>query len=137
MNTPPSSNINGSSVSRTDRADHRRNRYRIGDISRLTGLSTDTLRYYEKINLLSRVQRTTSGMRIYREQDLSRLCFIQRAKSMNFPLDEIARLSDMRDDPQHAGNDVRDLAGQKLQEVEDRIQALRTFRKELIQLIKL
>ena len=135
MNTTLSPNSNRRSVSRTNIADRRRNPYRIGEISRLTGFSVDTLRYYEKINLLSSIHRTTSGIRVYDERDLSRLRFIQKAKSMSFSLEEIARLLDMQEDPQRASDDLRNLTRRKLQAVEERIQALQTFRKELALLI--
>lgn len=114
-----------------------RSRYRISDITRLTGLSADTLRYYEKINLLPPVHRTASGVRSYDERDLSRLRFIQRAKSMNFSLEEIARLLEMREDPQQARDEVREVTRRKLKEVEDHLEELNTLRKELTLLINL
>jgi len=121
-----------SSSSSTDRT-----QYRISDITRLTGLSADTLRYYEKINLLPPVHRTASGVRSYDERDLSRLRFIQRAKSMNFSLEEIARLLEMREDPQHARDDVRELTHWKLEEVENHMEELDTLRRELTLLVNL
>jgi len=111
--------------------------YHIGDVTRLTGLSADTLRYYEKIRLLRPVNRSTSGVRVYDENDLSRLRFIQRAKAMNFSLDEIARLLEMREDPQHARDEVRELTHRKLDEVENQMEELDTLRKELTLLINL
>jgi len=111
--------------------------YRIGDVTRLTGLSADTLRYYEKIKLLQPVNRTASGIRVYDERDLSRLQFIQRAKAMNFSLEEIARLLEMREDPQNARDEVHELTHQKLEEVESHMEELDTLRKELTLLINL
>lgn len=124
-------------MSRTNETERRQIQYRIGDITRLTGLSADTLRYYEKIKLLPPVHRTESGVRVYDERDLSRLRFIQRAKSMNFSLEEITRLLEMREDPQHARDEVRELTHRKLQEVKDHLQELDTLRKELTLLINL
>ncbi len=121
-----------SSSSSTERA-----QYRIGDVTRLTGLGADTLRYYEKIKLLPAVHRSASGIRLYDQRDLSRLRFIQRAKSMNFSLEEIARLLEMREDPQHARDDVRELTHRKLKVVESHMQELDTLRKELTLLINL
>lgn len=114
-----------------------RAQYRIGDIARLTGLSADTLRYYEKIKLLPPVHRTASGVRSYDERDVSRLRFIQRAKAMNFTLEEIGRLLEMREDPQHARNDVRELTHRKLEEVESHMKELDTLRRELTLLVNL
>lgn len=111
--------------------------YRIGDISQLTGLSVDTLRYYEKIGLLPRVGRAASGTRVYTQRDLSRLRFIQRAKAMQFSLDEIARLLEMREDPRRAREEVRELARRKQVEVQRRLEELATLHKELTLLIQL
>ncbi len=110
---------------------------RIGEISQLTGLSADTLRYYERIGLLPRVARTPAGIRLYSERDLSRLRFIQRAQKMNFSLEEIGQLLQMREDPQHARDAVRRLAAHKLLEVEARVQELTLLRNELTLLINL
>ncbi|TCK17862.1 MerR family Zn(II)-responsive transcriptional regulator of zntA/MerR family copper efflux transcriptional regulator [Thiogranum longum] len=111
--------------------------YRIGDITNLTGLSADTLRYYEKIGLLPRVSRTASGIRQYQERDISRLRFIQRAQKMNFSLAEIGDLLQMREDPQHARDEIRELTRNKLAEVEKQLKELDTLRKELRLLVNL
>jgi len=121
-----------SSSSSTDRA-----QYCIGDITRLTGLSADTLRYYENIKLLTLVPRTASDVRSYDQRDLSRLRFIQRAKAMNFSLEEIARLLEMREDPQHARDEVRKLTHRKLEGVENHMEELDTLRRELTLLVNL
>lgn len=105
--------------------------YRIGDISKQLGLSADTLRYYEKIKLLPKVNRTASGIRVYNDKDISRLKFIQRAQKMNFTLAEIASLLQMRENPQHARSEVRELTHKKLLEIADHFQDLTTLRNEL------
>ncbi len=111
--------------------------WKISDVSRELGISADTLRYYEKIGLLARVARSPSGLRIYREHDLSRLRFIQRAKTMNFSLDEIRQLLQMRENPTRARKTVRQLTHKKLQQVEQHLQTLTTLRNELTLLINL
>ncbi|MDT8383242.1 MAG: heavy metal-responsive transcriptional regulator [Gammaproteobacteria bacterium] len=111
--------------------------YRIGDITQQLGLSADTLRYYEKIGLLPKVNRTASGIRVYSDKDISRLRFIQRAQKMNFSLAEIKDLLAMRTDPQHARTEVRELTRKKLTEIEDHLQDLTTLRNELTLLTNL
>ena len=111
--------------------------YRIGRVTRLTGLSADTLRYYERLGLLAPVCRTAAGIRLYSDADLSRLRFIQRAKTMGFRLDEIGRLLEMRADPQQARDEERQLTRRKLQEVERRLADLETLRRELTLLVNL
>ena len=112
-------------------------RFTIREVSHQTGLSPDTLRYYEKIELLPRVQRNRSGRREYSDQDLSRLRFIQRAQKMNFSLAEIADLLDMRNNPLQARNEIRLLTQKKLEQVEEHLQALTTLRDELTLLLNL
>jgi len=111
--------------------------YKISDIAELTNLSADTLRYYEKIDLLKKVSRASSGVRLYSDQDLSRIRFIQRAKTMNFSLDEIAQLLQMRENPGKAKKSVRQLTQDKLIEVEAHLKGLTTLQKELTLLINL
>lgn len=111
--------------------------HRIGEVTRQLGISADTLRYYEKIGLLPTVHRSASGIRQYEERDLSRLRFIQRAKAMNFSLEEITQLLTMREDPQNARNEVRELTYSKLQQVKEQLEKLDTLRKELQLLINL
>ena len=111
--------------------------YRIGDVTRMTGLSADTLRYYEKIGLMPKVARNASGVRVYDEQDLSRLRFIRRAQRMNFSLEEIGMLLRMRENPRHARDEVRQLTAHKLAEVERSLEELGLLRNELTLLLNL
>ncbi|GMQ90127.1 MAG: Zn(2+)-responsive transcriptional regulator [Gammaproteobacteria bacterium] len=110
---------------------------RIGDITRKLGISADTLRYYEKIGLFPRVNRTVSGIRLYSDRDISRLQFIKRAQKMNFTLAEIGQLLKMREGPQMARTDVRDLTSKKLDEIEAYLADLKALRKELRLLLNL
>lgn len=110
--------------------------YRIGDVGRLTGLTPDTLRYYEKIGLLPRVGRV-GGARLYNDNDLSRLRFIRRTQRMDFTLAEIGMLLKMRDAPQNARKRVRELTAKKLAETETQLGELKTLRDELRLLLNL
>ena len=111
--------------------------YRIGNVTKLLGISADTLRYYEKIGLLPAINRTDSGIRVYLERDLSRLRFIRRAQKMRFKLREIAELLKMREDPQHARDEIRLLTRSKLSEVEEHLEDLLFLRNELQLLLNL
>jgi len=111
-------------------------RLSIGQTSEKTGLSVDTLRYYERIGLLPRIERTQGGQRQYSDENIARLRFIQRAQSMNFSLDEIADLLQLRDSPGDVRHQVRHLTEQKLHAIEARIQELNHLRHELTELIE-
>lgn len=112
-------------------------KYKISDVSKETGLTADTLRYYEKTGLLKNIHRAPSGIRLYSDADLSRLRFIQRAKTMNFSLDEISKLLQMRENPARVKKNVRQLTQNKLDEVERHLKMLNTLRKELTLLVNL
>ena len=62
--------------------------YSIGGFSRATGLSTDTLRYYEKENIIL-PGRDASGRRVYTEQDARWIFFVSRLKETGMPLRDI------------------------------------------------
>ena len=111
--------------------------FKIGEVAKMTGLSVDTLRYYEKCGLLQDIHRNGAGVRLYDEQDISSLRFIQRAQRMNFSLAEIRDLLQMRKDPQHVRNEVRQLTRQKLEAIEAHLQELSTLRNELQLLLNL
>lgn len=111
--------------------------YSIGEISKLTGFSGDTLRYYEKIGLLGIVPRNAAGRRSYGEKQVSHLKFILRAKKMNFSLHEIGSLLKMRSAPQQAKEEIRLLTANKLQAVENHLSELTLLRNELTLLLNL
>ena len=104
---------------------------RIGEAAAVLGISTDTLRYYEKIELITNVQRNDVGIRLYSDKDLSRLRFIKRAQKMGFSLNEIGQLLGFRENPQKAKPKVRELAHQKLTEIDEHLAELSTLRDEL------
>jgi len=111
--------------------------YKIGDVAKLTELTVDTLRYYEKCELLAKVNRNGSGIRVYSDKDISILRFIKRAQRMNFTLAEIKDLLQMRQDPQHAQNKVRQLSQEKLEAIENQLEELTSLRDELKLLLNL
>lgn len=110
---------------------------RISDVAAKTGLSVDTLRYYERIGLLPKVNRAASGARLYNDKDLARVRFIQRAQKMDFTLAEIADLLRMREAPHKARKTVRELTARKLAEVKSHLTELKTLRDELQLLLNL
>jgi DNA-binding transcriptional MerR regulator len=92
--------------------------YRIGEVAKQLKISIDTLRYYEKIGLSAPISRNSGGIRLYDPSDIAGIQFIQRAKMMNFTLEEIKNLLKMRGNPQLMRSDVRELTQQKLDEIE-------------------
>lgn len=111
------------------------NSYRIGTVAKQLKISIDTLRYYEKIDLLAPINRNSGGIRCYDVSDIASIQFIQRAKMMNFTLDEIKALLKMRKNPGLMREDVRELTQQKLDIIERQISELDILRQELQLLI--
>ncbi len=68
----------------------------IKNISKQTGLSAHTLRYYEKIGLILSVDRDAKGHRDYSEKDVVWIEFIKRLKATRMPLDEIRKFATLR-----------------------------------------
>src|SRR5258706_2237409 len=60
---------------------------KIAEVSEQYGLSSDTLRYYERIGLIQSVHRTESGIRDYNELDLRRVDFIKCMRSAGLPVE--------------------------------------------------
>jgi len=67
----------------------------IGELAQWYGVSTATLRYYERLGLLASGVRTESGYRLYGVEEQDRLRFILRAKALGLTLDEIGALLDV------------------------------------------
>ncbi|MBW7454528.1 MerR family transcriptional regulator [Paenibacillus sepulcri] len=76
--------------------------FTIADISKNTGLSYDTIRYYEKIGLLPPAKRKDNGQREYDKRDLDRFIFITHLKRTHMPLKEIERYMTMASDQKYS-----------------------------------
>ncbi|MBL4941268.1 MAG: heavy metal-responsive transcriptional regulator [Colwellia sp.] len=111
--------------------------FKISEVVKQCAISADTLRYYEKIQLLPPIHRNDSGIRLYNKQDISSISFIKRAQYMGFSLAEIAKLLAFRKDPQHAKTEVRQLANDKLIAINEHLSQLKTLKNELTLLVNL
>jgi MerR family copper efflux transcriptional regulator len=108
---------------------------RIGQLALATGVSTDTIRYYEKIGLLPRPQRTASGYREYPSGAGNRIQVIRNAVQLGFPLDEIAKALRVRDAGGAPCRQVRDYAHALVQQIEERIDQLTAERRSMLAMI--
>jgi MerR family copper efflux transcriptional regulator len=105
----------------------------IGDAAKVTGLPAKTIRYYEDIGLVL-ADRSGNGYRSYGEQQIHRLAFLQRARSLGFSIDECRELLSLYDDTHRASADVKRIALEKVGEIEQRIHALAAMRNTLTDL---
>lgn len=102
-----------------------------GEVAARGGVSVDTLRHYERRGLLPRPPRERNGYRAYPAEALTRVLLIQRALSVGFSLDELARIFRVREHGRPPCVEVRALAARKLDEVESQIESLIAFRETL------
>lgn len=108
----------------------------IGELSQQTGVSTQTIRYYEHINLLPKPRRASNGYRVYDNQDVERLLFVNRARRLDFALDDIAEILAFRDQNEPPCRYVMDVMAQQITEIERRITDLQRLRDELVALYR-
>lgn len=107
----------------------------IGQLARQTGVPIDTVRYYERQQLLPAPRRSPAGYRIFDQDAVRRLRFIRRAKTLGFTLDEIAGLLSLSGRRDQDMSDVRSAAAARLADVEQRLRELQRMRSALAQLI--
>ena len=103
----------------------------IGEIAKRSGVSVQTVRFYERSGLLPEPERRESGYRNYSEQDLRRLRFIRQAKTLGFSLAEIREVLRMREQGQCPCVDVINMAERHLRDVQEQIRRLESFKAEL------
>ena len=95
------------------------------------------MRFYEREGLLDRPARSpSSGYRLYREDVVTRLQFILRAKELGFTLNEIKELLSLRVDPGTSCEDMKARAEVKIADIEEKIGTLQRMRAALLRLTK-
>ncbi|MDX8386950.1 MAG: MerR family transcriptional regulator [Ghiorsea sp.] len=106
---------------------------KIGELAKRAKVSIDTIRYYERRQLLSLPDRMMSGYRKYSEKDVKRLLFIIHAKELGFTLEEISELLSLRSG-QADCSQVRTIAETKASEIASRIESLTRIQNVLLEL---
>nr|WP_314070780.1 helix-turn-helix domain-containing protein [uncultured Roseococcus sp.] len=107
----------------------------IGALSKATGTTVETIRWYERIGMLPVPARTTGNYRAYGAAQLERLSFIRRARDLGFSLDQVRELLQLADDRERSCDAVDHVAREHLGEVERKIADLEALRRELRDLI--
>ena len=103
----------------------------IGKVAQQTGLSVDTIRFYEKEGLLMEPPRSEGGFRLYTARSIEHLQFIRKAQELGFSLAEIRELLVIQDERTEACTHVRDLIEYRLKTVRQKIQNLTTLEAHL------
>ncbi len=107
---------------------------RIGELADDVAITTEAVRYYEKVGLLAAPTRTPSGYRDYNHQALERLRFIRTAQTVGFTLGEIGEILELRDNGQTPCDHVRQLITQHAADLQQRINDLQAMQTDLHQL---
>ncbi len=107
----------------------------IGKLAKRVGVSTDTIRFYERCGLIETAARSESNYRLYSEDDALRLRFIRRAKSLGFTLAEIGELLVLSSDPAATKADIKARATKKIDKIRHRIRDLTRIQAGLEQLV--
>jgi MerR family transcriptional regulator, copper efflux regulator len=103
----------------------------IGKVAKQTGLSIDTIRFYQRIGLVKQPVRSEGGFRLFTETEIRDLVFVQKAQALGFSLTEIKQLTVLNQQNGHACSQVRGLLTSKLRDVRQKVGQLLRLEGEL------
>jgi MerR family mercuric resistance operon transcriptional regulator len=104
---------------------------KISEAAAASGCHYETVRYYERIGLLTKPERQPNGYRHYTTRQLGQLRFIARSRELGFSLDETRTLLTLSDDGERSCVEVDELARRQLDTVKHRIRDLRRMARQL------
>ena len=105
--------------------------YPIGAMSRETGVNIETIRYYERIELMPKPDRTAGGNRQYTHDHLKRLSFIKRSRELGFSIEEIRAMLTMVDQDGVTCGEVHTMTMEHLDSVKEKIRHLKKLERAL------
>jgi DNA-binding transcriptional MerR regulator len=103
----------------------------VSELARRTSTTPDTIRYYERIEILPEAERSPGGYRLFGEDDVERLRFVRRAQGFGLRLDEIRELLRIRDRGLCPCGHADDMLREKLTDLEAQINELDRLRGEI------
>lgn len=106
----------------------------IGEVSDRSGLPTKTIRYYEEIGLVQPL-RSDNGYRAFRDSDIHKLAFLGRARALGFSIEDCRTLLGLYEDKTRESAQVKAVAKEHLQKIDEKIEQLKSMRSTLSQLI--
>lgn len=105
---------------------------KIGELSKSSGLSIKTIRYYEDLDLIQVVKRTKGGFRLFEEKTtLIRLQFIRQAQKLGMSLEEIRGILEVRDRGELPCHDVKHKLEDKITQIDQQIKALQHLQTQI------
>ena len=109
---------------------------KISDVARQTGLDTGTIRYYERIGLVSAPSRLENGYRSYSEKNIRELWFLRHARQFGFSIDDCRELLALWNNPQRRSAEVHHLVAEKVSDIDRHIRELQEMKKLLKDLLE-
>ena len=104
---------------------------KIGELAKVTGCTVQTIRFYEKEQLLEPVRRSEGNFRLYDTTVVDQLMFIKRCRNLDLALSEIRQLVELAHSPGKQCDHVNQLIDKHIQQVEDGIQELTKLQQQL------
>src|SRR5258708_1123965 len=104
---------------------------RSGELARAAAVNSETIRFYERENLLPKPPPTAAGYRVFPATSVRRVRFIRRAQTLGFSLKEIKELLALSVARGTSCETVRERAEKKIGDIEQKIAALETIKKAL------
>ncbi|MBC3803334.1 MerR family transcriptional regulator [Acetobacterium fimetarium] len=105
--------------------------YLRGELAKMAGINMETLRYYEKNQLIPIPNRSENGYRLYSEDTLEILAFIKSAKSAGFTLDQIRTIFTVVEGENIDLKYLEELLSQKILEIDKKMNELKNLQENL------
>jgi MerR family mercuric resistance operon transcriptional regulator len=112
------------------------NTLRISELAKQAGVNIETIRYYERRDLIPEPPRLASGYRQYSPDYVTRIRFIKRAQELGFSLTEIADLLALRVNSDTVCSEIQKQAEIKIADIETKLQMLQRMKTVLSDLVK-
>ncbi|MCA9447491.1 MAG: MerR family transcriptional regulator [Candidatus Omnitrophica bacterium] len=109
--------------------------FTVGQLAKQSGVNIETIRFYERKGLLPRPPRSSGGYRQYSTETISRVRFIKRSQELGFSLKEVAELLSLRIGPEATCGDIKRVAEEKAEDIDQKIRDLRQMKKALSALV--
>jgi DNA-binding transcriptional MerR regulator len=110
--------------------------YNISEAARLSGISVETIRYYERAGVVPIAERSITGFRTYTEQEIAILRFVRRCRDLGFQINEIKTLVTLSGDVNEVCSDVKAIGEAHLENIRARIAGLTKLETALTDLLQ-
>ena len=106
----------------------------IGRLAKAAGVNLETIRYYQKLQLIVKPPKPKIGYRKYSDEVLEQLLFIRKAKDLGFTLNDIRKLLSLQDKPDVC-SEMRAATERILEDIRTRIHDLQNMENTLVGLL--